>query len=453
MKKILFVEPKPPGGHIFSRFALPRIGIFILGTMMKNRGWNVEIIVEDMEKVKSEDFSDADIVGISTITPTAINAYTIADEVKKLGIPVIMGGPHVTFMPDEALAHSDFVIRGEGELPLMNLIDAWEKGGGYDKVPNLSYIKNGKIIHNPISTTENNLDQFPFCDFSLIKNRRPLKVIPIQTSRGCPYDCSFCSVTGMFGKKYRFRSTQHIIEELRSYKDSGKFMFFYDDHFGANKKRAKELLTAMIRENFRFKWSTQIRVDVAKDPELLRLMKAAGCHTLFIGIESLNPDSLKEMKKHQTVEEIVNAMKIINSFNINIHGMFVHGFDQDTWESVKHTLKFAKKLKISSAQFLILTPFPGSEFYAHVHDRIFSKNWSLYDAHHVVYKPNNFSIFDLQKAQLYSHEKFYSSVEIVKKFLRRKWISFGIGFYARYINMKWKINNRAYLSTIRGITE
>src|SRR5271157_4763613 len=104
MKKIVFIEPKPPGGHIFSRFALPRIGIFILGTMMKNRGWKVEVVVEDIETVKENDYSDADIVGISTITPTAINAYKIADEVKKLGIPVIMGGPHVTFMADEALA-------------------------------------------------------------------------------------------------------------------------------------------------------------------------------------------------------------------------------------------------------------------------------------------------------------------------------------------------------------
>jgi len=453
MKKIIFLEPKPPGGHIFSRFALPRIGIFILGTMMKNRGWDVEIIIEDLENINRNDLSNADIVGISTITPTAVNAYRIADDVRKKRIPVIMGGPHVTFMPDEALEHSDYVIRGEGELPLMKFIDEWEHNAEYDKVPNLSYRRNGKIMHNPMNVFENNLDQFPFCDFSLIKSKKTLKVIPIQTSRGCPYDCSFCSVTGMFGKKYRFRSTEHIIEELRLYKNSGKFVFFYDDHFGANNKRAKELLRAMIREKLRFKWSTQIRVEVAKDLELLRLMKEAGCHTLFIGIESFNPESLKEMKKHQTVEEIINAMNVINSFNINIHGMFVHGFDGDTWESVKNTLKIAKKLKISSAQFLILTPFPGSEFYARVHDRIVSKNWSLYDAHHVVYKPNNFSIFGLQKAQLYSHEKFYSIHEIIKKFFRRKWISFGIGFYARYINIKWKIHNREYLSTIRDISK
>ena len=452
MKKIVFIEPKAPGGHIFSRFALPRIGIFILGTMMKNRGWNVEIYIEDLSAIDYNGVLDADIVGISTITPTANNAYKIADRVKRHGIPVIMGGPHVTFMSDEALQHADYVVRGEGELPLMRFIDAWEQNSGFSGVPNLSYRQNGRNVHNPMNSFENDLDQFPLCDFSLIKNKQKLKVIPIQTSRGCPYDCSFCSVTGMFGKKYRYRSTEHIMEELRLYKNSGKFVFFYDDHFGANKKRAKELLEAMLAENLRFKWSTQVRAEGAKDRELLHLMKKAGCHTLFIGIESLNPESLREMRKHQTVEEINNAMHIINSFNINIHGMFVHGFDKDTWDSVRHTVKFAKKLRLSSAQFLILTPFPGSEFYAHVRNRIVSKDWSLYDAHHVVYQPANFSLFSLQKAQIYSHQKFYSIYEMMKKFFRKKWISLGLAFYARYTNMKWKIHNKAYLSMIRDMS-
>jgi radical SAM superfamily enzyme YgiQ (UPF0313 family) len=452
MKKMVFIEPKPPGGHIFSRFALPRIGIFILGTMMKNRGWNVEIYVEDINVIDYNDLSDADLIGISTITPTAINAYKIADKVRKRGIPVIMGGPHVTFMSDEALQHADYVIRGEGEIPLMRFVDAWERDAGMGDVPNLSYRTRCGIVHNPMISHENNLDQFPLCDFSLIKDKRELKVIPIQTSRGCPFDCSFCSVTGMFGRKYRYRSTEHIMEELRSYKNSRKFVFFYDDHFGANRTRAKELLEAMLREDLPFRWSTQVRADVANDRELISLMKRAGCHTLFIGIESMNPDSLKEMRKHQTVDDIINAIKVINSFDINIHGMFVHGFDNDTWDSVRHTVKFAKKLKLSSAQFLILTPFPGSEFYAKVRSRIVSNDWSLYDAHHVVYQPANFSLFSLQKAQLYSHEKFYSIYEMIKKFFRKKWISFGLALYARYTNMKWKINNRAYLAMIRDIT-
>jgi anaerobic magnesium-protoporphyrin IX monomethyl ester cyclase len=177
-------------------------------------------------------------------------------------------------------------------------------------------------------------------------------------------------------------------------------------------------------------------------------MKQSGCHTLFIGFESFNPESLKEMKKKQTVEDITNAVRIIHSYNINIHGMFVHGFDSDTWDSVKLTVNYAKKMKLTSAQFLMLTPFPGSEFYNHVSKRIVFQDWSMYDAHHVVYRPLHFSLIGLQRAQTYSHEKFYSAVEIIKKIARRNWIATGIAVYARIINHRWKKNNKEYLREI-----
>ncbi len=448
MKKIVFIEPKPPGEHIFTQFALPRLGILILATMMKNRGWDAQLIVEDLTSIDYNALSDADIVGISTITPTSINSYTIANMIRRMGITVIMGGPHVTFLPEEALEYSDFVIRGEGEIPLMRFVDAWETDRDYGSVPNLSYREGDAYIHNPMRSFDNNLDQLPISDFSLMKDGAKLKVLPVQTSRGCPYDCSFCSVTGMFGKKYRYRSTEHILDELRRYKDSGKMIFFYDDHFAANRNRAKELLRAMMREGLNFKWSTQVRADIVNDPELLELMKQSGCHTLFIGFESFNPESLKEMKKKQTVEDITEAIKIIHSYNIHIHGMFVHGFDSDTWDSVKMTVSYAKKMKLTSAQFLMLTPFPGSEFYRHIEKRIVFPDWSMYDAHHVVYRPLHFSLKGLQRAQTYSHENFYSLSEIIKKMLRKNWIATGIAIYARIINRRWKKNNREYLKEI-----
>ncbi|TFH40870.1 MAG: B12-binding domain-containing radical SAM protein, partial [Chrysiogenales bacterium] len=360
--------------------------------------------------------------------------------------------PHVTFLPEEALGHADYVIRGEGEIPLMRFIDEWEGGGCYKEVPNLSFMSDGTPVHNTIREFENDLDRFPAADFSLMKIDRPLKVIPMQTSRGCPYDCSFCSVTGMFGKKYRYRSTEHIMEELRKYRDSGRMIFFYDDHFAANKKRAKELLLAMIDEGFRFKWSTQVRADIVKDLELMDLMKRSGCHTLFIGFESFNPESLKEMKKKQTVDDIIHAVKVIHSYGIHIHGMFVHGFDSDTMDSVAMTVRYAKKMRITSAQFLLLTPFPGSEFYDCVNDRILFKDWSMYDAHHVVYQPRNFSPHSLQLSQVYSHEKFYSVPEIFRTLIGRRWIASGIGIYARLINRKWKKENKEYLRLLQEIS-
>ncbi|MFZ2055248.1 MAG: radical SAM protein [Candidatus Aminicenantales bacterium] len=455
MSKIVFIEPKAPNLHIFSRFPLPRLGPIILGTMMKQRGWEVEIFVEEMREIDFEIVESADLVGISTITSTAPRAYAIADRVREKGVPVVMGGPHVTFLADEALEHSDFVIRGEGEQTLMPFIDAWEKGGGFSDIPNLSYRENEEIIHNPLRPFVKDLDQIPFPDLSLLKSMKKgisgLSSIPVQTSRGCPFDCSFCSVTGMFGKKYRFRSTENIIEELRRYNERKKLIFFYDDNFTADRKRAKLLLEAMIQERFKFKWTTQVRADVAKDLELVRLMKKAGCHTLYIGFESVNPESLKSMKKKQTVEEIAEAIKVLRKHRIGIHGMFVYGFDEDDWKTVKQTVKFAKRSRLNSTQFLILTPLPGSEFYDKVsrENRIQFHDWALYDAHHVVFRPARLSLFDLQRAQIFSHKKFYSLKESAKRLLKGKWFDVAIAAYARNLNRVWQKKNELYLKAIQ----
>jgi len=425
---------------------------------MKQRGWNAEVIFEEVQPIDFSVINQADLVGVSTITSTAPRAYLIADRIRRMGIPVIMGGPHVTFLPEEALQHADYVIRGEGEIALMAFIDAWEKDEDYSSVPNLSFRRGMEIVHNPMGPFIESLNELPFPDFSLLKSRSKhlasYRTIPVQTSRGCPFDCSFCSVTGMFGKKYRFRSTENIIEELRRYNDRKNSIFFYDDNFAVNTKRAKELLEAMIKERFKFKWSTQVRVDVVKDIQLVRLMKKAGCHTLYIGFESVNPESLQEMKKGQTIKDALEAVKVLHSFRIHIHGMFVYGFDHDDWQTVKNTVKFAKKSRLNSTQFLILTPLPGSELFDRMraNNRILFNDWSLYDAHHVVFKPARLSLFGLQWSQIFSHKKFYSRVESLKKLLNFRWIDFGIAHYARKLNRLWKKRNKVFLKVLNLLT-
>ena len=454
MSKIVFIEPKPPNLHIFSKFKSPRLGIFILGNIMKKRGWDVEIFVEDIEPLDWNRIRSADIVGISSITSTAPRAYKIADKIRDIGIPVIMGGAHPTFLTEEALEHSDFVIRGEGENPLIAFINAWEKKGGFSSVPSLSYKENDKIVHNPAGNFMSDLDKIPFPDFSLFKGKNKLtadgETISIQTSRGCPFNCSFCSVTLMFGRKFRHRSVENIIRELLQYKNEKHIIFFNDDNFTANPKQTKELLNAMIREKFNFKWSAQVRVDVAKDETLVKLMRKAGCRTLFIGFESVNPESLYEMKKSQKVEDIIRAIKILRKYNIHIHGMFMLGLDHDNWKTVKKTVRFARRSRLTSVQFLILTPLPGTELYEQIKsdNRIFFKDWSLYDAHHVVYKPANLSMSELQNAQIYSHKKFYSRFERIKKLIVGNITGFIINFYANHLNRIWKKRNKAFLRVL-----
>ena len=454
MPRIVFIEPQAPNLHIFSHFPLPRLGTLILGTMMERRGWQVEVFVEDLRRVDYDLVAASDLVGISTITSTAPRAYAIADRVRAMGVPVLMGGPHVTYLTEEALEHADFVIRGEGESALMAFIDAWERGRDFSAVPNLSLKADGHAVHHPMLPMEKDLDAIPYPDLLLLKPD-PGRVkftppIPVQTSRGCPFDCSFCSVTGMFGKKYRFRSTGNVIEELRRYDRRGNSVFFYDDNFTADRERTKELLRAMIRERFRFSWTTQVRADVARDIELVRLMKKAGCHTVYIGFESVNPGSLDAMKKKQTVADLVQAARVLRRNGIHIHGMFVLGFDQDDWTTVRKTVRFAKKARLSTTQFLILTPLPGSEFYNRMQaeHRLRFRDWALYDAHHAVFDPARFSLFDLQKAQIFCHRKFYSLKQTLRKLLAREWLSVAVAHYARRLNRLWKRRNKTFLKVV-----
>ncbi|NOZ60249.1 MAG: B12-binding domain-containing radical SAM protein [Calditrichaeota bacterium] len=452
--KIIFIEPKAPNFHIFSKFVIPRLGTLILGTMMKQMNWDVRVIIEENEELSFELLETADLVGISTISSTATRAYIIADQVRALGIPVLMGGPHVTYLPDEALEHCDFVFRGEAEKALPVFIEQWLSEKNWEKVPNLSFRKGTDIVHNSMVDFVKNLDEIPYPDFSLIKNgiRKTYgyRIVPVQTSRGCPFDCEFCSVTGMFGRKYRFRSADNIIEELKRYNEKGNFVFFYDDNFAANHRRTRELLEKMIEQKFSFRWSTQVRADVAKDPELVHLMKKAGCETVFIGFESVDPVSLKEMKKKQTVEEIRLAIEVFRKNCIHIHGMFVFGFDSDTLDSIGETIKFVARSSIGTVQFLVLTPLPGTRTYSKLQEenRIKFSDWALYDAHHAVFEPKNMTMEQLQQAQMRGHQKFYSLKQLMKKLFRFKINEIVIGIYARRLNRNWKKKNHLWLKIL-----
>jgi radical SAM superfamily enzyme YgiQ (UPF0313 family) len=460
----LFIEPTAAQLHIFSAFTLPRLGSFILaGLVIRRPDWRARVFVEGRKRFDLQawiaEHGRPEVLGISTITPTVKRGYALADECRALGIPVILGGPHVTFLPEEALDHADLVVRGEGEGAMTALLDLWHAGyvkatdAEYARVPNLTW-KNaaGTVQHNPMGPWIADLDALPVPDFSLADGTADCRfggktTVMVQTSRGCPFDCSFCSVTGMFGKKFRYRSIESVLSEVRRYNRRDHFVFFCDDNFTANKRRARELVGAMIQERFRFQWSTQVRTDLARDPELVALMKRAGCHTVFIGFESVNPKSLTEMKKSQTLEEIRNAMRVIQGAGIHIHGMFVFGFEDDDWQTVEATVRLAREMKLTSVQLLILTPLPGSELYERLagEGRFTSRNWDLYDTHHVVFRPKGFTPFELQCAQVYGHTQLYTVPEGLKKVATGRWVAAGLSFYAWKINRDWQKGNQPYL--------
>jgi len=461
VKKIIFIEPKPPDFHIFSRMPLPRLGTVLLGTILKEKGYDVKSYVEAVGELDLKDVLTADAVGISTITSTSSRAYEIARIVKKAGIPVFMGGPHVTYMPDEALESCDYVLRGEADENIVDFIKALEAGSGFEAIPGLSYKKDGAIIHNKTVAYCKELDKLPSPDFSIVKGlgkeaRKHFEITPIMTSRGCPYDCSFCSVTGMFGQKYRFRSKEKVIEELQLHKDNGGgWVFFYDDNFTADKKRTKELLRFMIEKGLTPTWTAQVRVDVAKDPELLDLMKRSNCHTVYIGLESINPETLKAYNKKQSVEDIEKCIEILHEYGIRIHGMFVFGSDNDTVETIQQTVTFAKKNDLESVQFMILTPLPGTSFFREMEKqkRFLTKDWSLYDAHHAVFEPKKMTYYELQSETLRATKRFYSIGQIIKRAVRMHLFNVSIKLYGRNLTKKWAKKNEYYLEYTKLITE
>ena len=459
MKYIIFIEPRPETPHFFSRFKLPRLGTILLATILKKFGYKTKVFIEEIAPLDWSQIKKADIVCISTLTATAIRAYYLAKKIKNMNIPVVMGGPHVTFLPEEALNFADFVIKGEGEIAILELLEALEGKRSFSHVKGLSWQENGRFYHNEVSPLINNLDSLPYPDFSLIHGWQEgikglvKKIIPIQTSRGCPYNCKFCSVTRMFGRKIRYRSVEHVIDELKQYDDCHYHIFFYDDNFIANPKKAESLLLAMKEEDFSFSWSTQVRVDIARYPKLLSLAKDTHCDGFYIGFESINIESLKEMNKRQSIKDIIKAISAINECQFHIHGMFIFGLDKDTPTVIDNTVKFALKHKIGSVQFAILTPLPGTPVYEEMckNKRILSHNWSLYDGLHIVFSPKNFSPYALQKAVIKAHKTFYSLKNTFKRLLDRKFLSAQISLYALKLTYEWQRKNKEFLNWLKEL--
>lgn len=455
IRRIIGIEPGAPGLHIFSRFRLPRLGLPLLGEILKGEGCEVRIYCPDLNSIDWDDVWRADLVLISSITTTAPEAYRIAEEIRNRDIPVVLGGSHVTFKPAEALRFADYVVRGEGEETVVELV-RWMRDGDHNNIfdiKGLSFRMDGEVYHNPPRPVLRDLDALPFPDLSLIQGSEKTEVVPMMTSRGCPFDCTFCSVTKMFGRRYRFRNSLKVIEEIENLAREfpNRPFFYYDDNFTASPRRTKALLEEILRRRINLQWAAQTRADVAKDERLVALMRRAGCRRLFIGLESINPETLKAYKKRQTVEEIEECLEVLHRSDISVHAMFVLGGDDDDLATVDNTVKFALRRRIGTVQFLILTPIPGTDLYAEMasQGRLIDKKWSEYDGHHVKFKPRRLSAWSLQIAAMPgAMVRFYSLWQCLRLLLRGE-RSFLARIYGRWSLWRWRQHNRCFLKNLR----
>jgi radical SAM superfamily enzyme YgiQ (UPF0313 family) len=421
--------------------------------VLKKKGYNSKAFIEDISEPDWNMLKEADIIGLSSITSTAPRAFQLAKRFRSMGIPIIMGGPHSTFLPEESLRYADYVVRGEGEETIVELIEHLESGISLDDIKGLSYRKGDAFIHNPARPLIQDLDSGPIPDLNLVHNWKKRTTIPIATSRGCPFGCKFCSVIQMFGRKYRFKSIERVIEEIKEVASRKAHIFFIDDNFAANKERTKALLKRLIAEKIRIEWSAQVRTDVARDAELVDLMAQTGCFTAFIGFESINPRTLSLYNKQQKLDDIIDCIKILKKASINMHGMFVFGGDTDDIETIRNTKKFAKRLDINSVQFLMLTPLPGTPVFDDLKQqgRLIHTDWAKYDAHHAVFEPRLMTSFELHTETLKAMAGFYSWGTIMKNLMRGNLFYSLVSLYGKRSLNKIRTPSKRYLKDLKNL--
>ncbi|MCI1821907.1 MAG: B12-binding domain-containing radical SAM protein [Megasphaera sp.] len=445
--KIVFIVPAAPirrtalyriGGAIYGHSSAIT-GPLILGRILKEKGYNVEVYEELNHDVNySLCCADADIIGIYTMTSCALRAYELADFFRRQRKRVIIGGIHASSCPEEAICHADQVIVGEGERVIADVVS------GKLTTP---------IVYSP---SIRNLDIIPFPDYHLLKT--PCDSANVMTTRGCPFACSFCTTSRMF-HPYRERSIENVIEELRGYKKAGfQYMNFEDDNFTANKERAKQLLRRMLSEGLIFKETFFFgRTDLARDEELLQLLQQAHLNRVLIGIESLNQKSLDSVHKKQQVIDIKQCSQVMKKYKIRVIASIVLGLDNDSIEDMRRNVRFCRHIHAYQLQPAILTPFPGTPIHQQFvsEHRMITHDWSRFDMMHVTFMPKQLSAKELQKEFFRAIAKFYSfssSFTIMKIFglesgFRRLglWIISRIGLLLLHLDIRICKNNYFHL--------
>ena len=316
---------------------------------------HVELFDERLEPLPFD--IDTDLVAMTVETYTARRAYQIADRFRRRGIPVVMGGYHPTFLPDEALEHADAVVKGDAE-------GVWERVVGDARAGRLQRVYESR--------------EFPALDGvqpdrSIFDGKSYSPIGLVQFSRGCRFNCTFCSIRAFYGNNLRQRPIEHVVEDIR--RSGRRHIFLVDDNLFVDRDTAYALFEALVPLNI--SWSCQVSIDIARDEELVQLMRRSGCISALIGFESLNPSSLRQLKKQWNTkwQSYDDAIAVFRRAGIMLYGTFIFGCDNDTPDSFGETVAFALRNKFVLANFNPLTPTPGAPLY----DELLAEGRLLHD--------------------------------------------------------------------------
>lgn len=347
-------------------------------------GWKIKIIDENFRRFR---FYQADLVGITSFTATATRAYELAAIYQRLGVPVVMGGIHASMLPHEAEKYCDAVVIGEAESVWPQVVADFE----------------ARQLKQRYQGTLTDLIHQPFPRRDLL--HPGYLVASVQTSRGCPMDCSFCSVSAFNGKHYRFRPVDEVLDELEL--TPQQYVFFVDDnivgHGPKARERAKTLFRGMISRGIRKHWISQASLNFADDDELLQLAAQSGCRMIFLGVETEKVEQLTEAGKHLNLKHSKDGaydliFNKIRRHGIGVIGGFIFGFDHDTPESMLSRARFIRRSHVDSVQVSVLTPLPGTRLYQELAEagRLTHTNypadWERYDYYEPVFRLQNMSV-------------------------------------------------------------
>ncbi|MGB8814397.1 MAG: radical SAM protein [Paracoccaceae bacterium] len=387
-----------------------------------------------------EDIPDnltADLIGMTVITGTAPRAYMLAAGFRARGIKVVLGGPHVTLMPDEAQANADAICVGYAEQTWPQLLRDHAAGA---------------LKPRYTQSSDFNLDTLVIPDRHLLNKRHYITQAVFEATRSCAHPCEFCVAPAAWGRKQYQKPVEHVVADLRSF--GAKRNIFIDLNLISDRAYAKALFTALIPLNIR--WFGLVTSLIGTDPDLMALMAASGCSGVLIGFESVSGSALGTLRKgFNRPDDYARLIENLHQLKISIFGCFVFGLDDDAPDVFERTAKFVIDNGIDLPRFAISTPFPGTPLYHRLNaaGRILTRDWELYDGQHVVFQPKGMSPAELLQGHEWAWKQVYSRTAIVKRLWKSRTqlpISIlsntGYRFYAHHLHSHytcdWAIGQR-----------